>query len=160
MSHTKQWIRCCVYIMCMIGDKRHPQQAIRDTYPDAECFCPESIANAWFFRATPTGAEGEPGIFTLAPRYAESPVAQAALRDKGRSAVMDRPLKHADRFYQQCTSERGLREVSDHVAVALTPQRGRVRIGVVLGRDERETSIVLEPSAARALALRILDLVS
>lgn len=72
---------------------------------------------------------------------------------------MDRPLKYADRFYRQCESERGLQEVSDHVAVAPTPHRGRLRIGVVLGRDERETSVVLEPAVARALALRILELV-
>jgi hypothetical protein len=68
VSTEKQWIKFCMYEAHDVGEPRHPQIAIRAAYPDAEDFWPESIADAWFFRATPReGAQPKP--FSLAPRY-------------------------------------------------------------------------------------------
>ncbi len=79
-----EWIRFCMYGAMMTrppnpAGHRHPQTWIRAVYPDATNFCPESICDAWFFRATPIpGVQPDP--FSLAPEYAETPVAQASLR--------------------------------------------------------------------------------
>lgn len=64
----KQWIKFCMYEADEVREKRHPQVVIRATYPDADHFEPQSIADAWFFYATPRpGAQPKP--FSIAPRY-------------------------------------------------------------------------------------------
>lgn len=68
---VKEWIRFCLYAADEVGEKRHPQLAILATYPDAECFSPESIADAWFFLATPR-AGAQPKPYSLAPGYADT----------------------------------------------------------------------------------------
>lgn len=76
----KQWIKFCIWTGDRAKLKGHPQQIIRKEYPDADNWCPESICDAWFFTATPTGREADNKPFSLAPGYATSPVAQASLR--------------------------------------------------------------------------------
>lgn len=77
----KVWIKFCMYTAHDVREQRHPQVAILAAYPDATNLCPESIADAWFFRATPREGD-QPKPFSLAPGYGNTPVAQASLREE------------------------------------------------------------------------------
>lgn len=60
------------YRYCLIdaqeaGVDDHPQKVIRRIAPDARDMTPESIADAWFFRAP--RIEPLPSYITEAPRY-------------------------------------------------------------------------------------------
>ena len=65
---AKVWIRFCMRAAYEAGLKRHPAVEISEAYPDACDYEPQSIVDAWFFRAVPKAGEQPPG-FSLAPRY-------------------------------------------------------------------------------------------
>lgn len=78
----KQWFKFCMWEASRYLDtaRDHPQKVIRKYFPDASNWCPESIAECWFFMAEPNDTHKPEGVFELAPGYATSPVAQASMR--------------------------------------------------------------------------------